>query len=1021
MSGKFESLLATVLSSVKMSVQDYCDIETVEDNHNLVMSDGSFASIVRFHGSKGILGEQQFLTLLNLVTTSLSIFLDHRGHALQAVFRRDLDGRQGLLRNAIAQHEVADRLNLAVHDLIDETVDRYSDYVYDEDCYLIFWSRPSLLDPEEHKIFQEQTNDFRKKSDWPATRDAQNLLRPISFLRDRHNAFVNKVVSDLCSPEFNCFAEVLGLEDALRAVRFSVYPDLANDSWTPAIPGKSIPFRWKNNKRDDDLSEFLYPRIAAQIMTAGADIGSSDNPQIPDPTTIRVGSRIYAPIFMSSPPREPKFFRELFSSMNKSDTTENGRKRSMPFSLSVMLEGDGLKGTALKQMFSSLLSFTAESNRNINLALGSLNERRRDGETIVKLRIAAMTWADYTPSGVRELRLRKSKVIRALEGWGKSSVTERTGYIMDAFQSCSVGLSPKHYAPACPAPLSDALSLLPLTRPASPFTHGSIIFRSRDGKALNYQRFSSDQTTWITLICGRPGYGKSVLMNSNNFESCLLPGIKKLPFIGIMDIGISSAGFIDLVRDSLPENMKHLAVYKRLQNDVSDCINPMDTPLTKREPLPRGREFLKNFMTMLITPPERDSKAFEGMTAFVGRVIDLAYQYKKDGVEKAQPNRYKPGHNEVIDNAIARLNYPVVPATLYYELVDAFFDAEMYYEAEVAQRYAVPTLSDLAAVASGEVVKSEYGDTLIEGGRSIIQTFITGVREAVGDYPIFSSNTRFDLGPSRVVALDLQDVAILGGAAAKKQTGLMFMIARESFMKKVAYSREDLAFFDGKAKPYFTKLVNDIVDENKVMCMDEYHTSGDQPMLRQQIMTDGREARKWNMEIILASQLMSDFGELCKIATTMFIMDSGTVETRRWMRENIGLSGVEEQSLMNFVHGPSADGSTFLAKFETKNAPFSQLFTLSPGAMRLWALSTTAEDRKLRMMLYDAMPRDEARKLLAERFPSGSCKKLLERRKREEFSEGMSIDEEMEASVIEKIGKELINEYFGVSQHAISR
>lgn len=1016
---KFESVIVSILESVKMSVQDYCDIETVDEGRSLVTADGSFATIVRFHGSKGILGEEQFRQLLALVTGSLGIFLDHRGHQLQTIFRRDLDGRQALVSNAEQQHATAKRLSLAVHDLIDETVDRYGDYVYDEECYLVFWSRPSLLDPIEGKIFQEQVNTFRKESGWPATRDAQNLLRPISFLRDRHNAYVTKVVTDLCSPEFNCFAEILNAADALRAVRSSVYPDLSSPGWEPALPGKKIPFRWKHNTKHEDYSEFLYPRIAEQVMTASADIGSITNPQIPDPTTIRVGTRIYAPLFLSAPPREPKFFNHLFSALNRSDTQENGRSRSMPYTLSVMIEGDGLQGTGFKQLFANLLGFTSEINRNINLALRDLQERKRDGETIVKLRIAAMTWADYTPAGVRELRLRKSKVLRALEGWGKSSVTERTGYVMDSFQSCCVGLTPKHYAPACPAPLYEALGLLPLTRPASPFARGSIIFRSRDGKVLNYQRFASEQTTWITLIAGRPGYGKSVLMNSNNFESCLLPGIQRLPFVGIIDIGISSSGFIDLVQDALPENMRHLAVYKRLQNNERDCINTMDTPLTKREPLPRGREFLKNFMTALVTPPERDGKAFEGMSTFVGRIIDLAYMRKSDRLEKAQPNRYRPGHHRFLDEAVKKLGIQLMPATSYWELVDAFFKAEQYYEAEVAQRYAVPTLSDLAAVASSEEVKSEYGATKTEGGRDLIPTFVTGVREAVGDFPVFASYTKFDLGAARVVSLDLQDVATLGSAAAQKQTSLMFMIARESFMKKVAYSREDLPFFESYARPYFTKLVNEIVDENKVLCMDEFHKTGGHPILRQQVLTDGREARKWNMEIVLASQLMEDFGDLCKIATTQFIMDSGTEQTRRWMRENIGLTPIEEQGLVNFVHGPNADGGTFLAKFETKSAPFSQLFTLTPGPMRLWALSTTAEDRKLRMMLYEAMPRDAARKLLAKRFPSGSCKKLVERRKQEQFADADFVDEAMESSVIEKLAKELLSEWFESPEHAL--
>ena len=47
MLGKFESVLVSVLSSVKMSVQDYCDIETVDEGRNIVAADGSFALCAR--------------------------------------------------------------------------------------------------------------------------------------------------------------------------------------------------------------------------------------------------------------------------------------------------------------------------------------------------------------------------------------------------------------------------------------------------------------------------------------------------------------------------------------------------------------------------------------------------------------------------------------------------------------------------------------------------------------------------------------------------------------------------------------------------------------------------------------------------------------------------------------------------------------------------------------------------------------------------------------------------------------
>lgn len=1016
MSGKLEAVLLHVIGLLKTDVEDYCDLETIDGGRAIVAQDGSLASIVRFNGTKSVLGREQFERLIQLLDSSFSVYFKNRGHQLQVVFRRDLDARGALERNAIQQRSTADRLSLGIHDLIDESVEKYSQYVYDEDCYLVFWSRPALLDTVEAKLATQATNEFRKESNWPATSDAQNLLRPISYLRDRHLSFVSKITDDLSSPEFGCSVDVLDVDEALRSVRHSVYPDLTTDDWKAAIPGTKIPFRWKSNGDIEDMSELLYPPLPRQIMTATAEIGKNGSENLPDSNTVRVGSRVYAPLMVAVPPREPQYFNTLFNSLNRAETRENGVTRALPYSISFMLESDGMSVMAFKSIFASLLSITSEQNRNINLATKALNEYRRDGGCIVKLRIAAMTWAGIDPDGIKELALRKSKLWRTLEGWGNPVVLERTGNPMIAFQTNALGLTTKHIGEPCPAPLDDAIALLPLTRPASPFSTGSTIYRSLDGKILRYQRFSSEQTTWITLISGKPGSGKSVLMNNNNVECCLMPGITRLPYIGIIDIGVSSSGFIDLIRDSLPENMRHLAIYKRLQNSERDCINPMDTPLGKREPLPKDREFIKNFLSILVTPPERRGKPYEGMSNFVGRMIDLAFQKKSDRLERASPETYKPGHNAVVDEAVAKLGYKILPATTYWELVDALFKAGYIYEAEVAQRYAVPTLNDLVGVASSEEVEAEYGGVMAEGNRPLIKAFSLGIREAVGDYPIFSSHTRFDIGSARVISLDLQDVAIIGSDSAYKQTALMYMIARQSFMKKVAFSKEDLPYFDDLYKPYYDRLINDIVDENKVLCMDEFHKTGGHDGLKLQVLTDGREARKWNLEIILASQLMEDFGELTKIATALFILDSGTEETRRWLRDNIGLKPVEESALVNYVHGANAHGATFLARFSTKNATYSQLFTMTAGAMRLWALSTTAEDRKLRGLLYESMPRQQARRLLAKRFPGGSCKKLVERLKEETFRGADFVDDDMESSVIERLAKELIHEYYNSTE-----
>jgi intracellular multiplication protein IcmB len=349
--------------------------------------------------------------------------------------------------------------------------------------------------------------------------------------------------------------------------------------------------------------------------------------------------------------------------------------------------------------------------------------------------------------------------------------------------------------------------------------------------------------------------------------------------------------------------------------------------------------------------------------------------------------------------------------------MDMFFDAGMIYEAEVAQRYAVPTLDDLIAYSSTTEIAEEYAN-IKPNGAPINEAFRMGIKDAISDFPIFRGYTKFDVGQSRVMSLDLQDVAILGSSAARKQTSLMYMMARQCFMKKIAFSQEDLQFFPTKYQPHMKRVIKDIVDDYKVLCMDEYHKTGNDPALANQVFTDGREARKWNLEIILASQLMSDFGALNSIATTHFILDSGNVETRRWLKETIGLTPTEEAALVNYVQGAGPAGATFLARFETKSGKFAQLFTNTVGPMRMWALSTTAEDRKLRGLLYEKLPGNVARWLLAKRFPSGSCKKAVEKMKTELFAGQDFAEDEVAASVVERIAKEMLDQYFASQAQA---
>ena len=114
--------------------------------------------------------------------------------------------------------------------------------------------------------------------------------------------------------------------------------------------------------------------------------------------------------------------------------------------------------------------------------------------------------------------------------------------------------------------------LLPLTRPALPWTRGAILFRSPDGKLLPFQSGSELQTAWITLYAGTLGSGKSLTMHHDNL-AYLLGGERAVPYLSIIEPGASSQGLIELCRADRPPERQHEFIFRRLQHRAADAIN----------------------------------------------------------------------------------------------------------------------------------------------------------------------------------------------------------------------------------------------------------------------------------------------------------------------------------------------------------------------------------------------------------------------------------------------------------------
>ncbi len=981
----FWSWLSTMLKQTTIS---YCEIQTADSRTALVANDGSLITVLRVDGVQMLIGREEFQRILDGLRQALQTTLSHPGYLMQVFFSYNKDEVQGVISEILSPAEAtAERLGLNLDDLFQERINYLSKYCANEEVYIALWTRLGSLTTEQSKRAKNEKTKFIKKNKIPPFFQTQNILAAVPDLRESHDSFVRAVENDFNT--WGIVTHALEVHEAVYAMRHSADPEFTDRSWRPSLPGDKITIKEFKNIRGE-ISDILWPSLARQILPRDAE-------NI-DLRTTRVGDRIYASVFIDLFPKEVQSFVRLFA---------RTLQTHIPWRISFLIESNGLGHAGLRSAIASVLTITSRQNRLISDSLKLLSYINLSADdAVIRLRVSASTWAPEDDK--RLLRSRASMLSRAIQGWGSCDVSEISGDGFEGVVSSMLAVSSKSVATPSIAPLSAALHMLPLFRPASPWHHGAILFRSPDGKPWPYHPGSRYQTTWIDLFYARPGSGKSVLSNAINLAVCLSPGINRLPRIAIVDIGASSSGLISLIKDALPASQKHLAAYHRLRMRADYAINPFDVQLGCRFPTPQERSFLVNFLTLLVTPVGSE-KAYDGAADMSGLVVDELY---KAFADEGNPNVYAVNVDPEVDGVLEEIGFVHDPQTTWWEVTDALFVAGFSHHALLAQRHATPVLADVAAICRLPVITDLYSKITTPTGESLIQAFSRMISSAVREYPIISQVTRFDLGEARVVALDLDEVARSGGDAANRQTGVMYMLARYVLARHYYLSEDNINDMPLAYREFHRTRILEIREDPKRIVFDEFHRTAKVQAVREQVIQDMREGRKWKVQVALISQSLEDFESvMVEFATSIFIMEAGPEQAVQKTAKIFGLSNTAQTALRNRVHGPREGGATFLAQFATKQGAHTQLLTATLGPVELWALNTTAEDVNVRNRLYRRIGPREARKLLALKYPNGTVTKVLEDRLAEIKEEGILIDEDVRASVVENLIEELLKDY----------
>lgn len=1002
-----DSFFIWLNSALKQNLADYVDLETAQDDWTLVAKDSSLLSIIKIEGYKSLINTSAFLEKISdPIGSGLESFFLKPGHAMQVWFSLDPSKSQRVVREALdPSYQTIKKLNLALDEILDERVNNIANKSHFEECYIVLWTRPSAL--VKHEIKQEGQRKRKMRSGQVAPiKYAQDPFAGNGLLQNQHSSFVQGIAS-LLSDAVGISCNLLTVHEAACAVRASIDSDVTSENWKPFLPGDPIYPHIKHDLPKGEEWDIVWPKLSHQVSPRDVDIIGNK--------LIQVGNTVYAPGYVDLLPKEIHSFAALF----------NGIGDNYPWRFSITIEGDGLSAVATRGLFASILGFASGDNKLLNNSVQILREMKNaHSETIVKTRIAFCTWGPKEK--VNEVERQLSELARAVESWGTSLVSEVTGDPIGGVISSALGATLNSVATVSAAPLNAITFMSPFSRPSSAWKKGSVLFLSPDNKLMPYQPGSSEQTTWIQLLFAKPGSGKSVLMNVTNLALCLAPGIDRLPRIGIVDIGPSSSGLISLLKEALPLEKRHLVQYYRIRMTEEYCINPFDTQLGCRFPTAEEKAFLNNLLLLLVTDPNKE-RPEDAMTGLVQAIVEDMYQKTS---ERGSPKRYDIGVDRKVDDAVEKIQLKTDEKTTWWEIVDELFKAHLPHEAMLAQRHAVPLLSDAASSAQDDKIRDLYSKVTVSTGETLVQYFNRSVTDALNQYKILGRPTVFDIGEARVISLDLDEVAKSGGVQADRQTAVMYMLARYILGKDFKIGPDTVnempypphmtvpeGIPEEAYKAYHKKKIEDCKEDYKRLCFDEFHRTSKSQMVREQVIIDMREGRKWNLDVTLASQSLKDFDETMKsFATGIFIMDGGNEKDIKELIDTFGMEDPAEQYYLSKgrVHGPrSGRPGVFMAKFITNSGKYTQLLSAHIGSMEMWALSTTTEDVAVRTRLYDRIGPSAARKLLAKEYPWG-IKKVVEQRKEAMKNTGNG------GPIVDKVSGKLIDPEMGIYEQIVN-
>lgn len=1000
-----EVITAITRFAISRDLPDYCDMQTVvrltDDDrvrypdlrapYIMVTQNGDYLTVYELAGSYRESDDElpathadSWLGRLARMSETLTAPYRHHGHKISVVHECDPDGGQAEVRRLLApQYRSLKRTGLDLNYLLDEQVERLAPWVNRERTWLVCYTGRSVLAGHELRDENARLSELVKAE--PSSVFGQNpLLSELTGLKIRHDAFLTQVERALSDSGKGVLLRRIDAHEAGRVLRAQVNPEGTGEHWQPLLPEDRV-MPW-GVRQGDDATALLAPWLNFQVM--GEQVQEIRH------NLLRIAGLWHGTLAMNLGPQNPQSFARLRELI----------PRSVPFRIRQDLMPGGMRRLAGKQ---GVLGFTewVPGFRAISQSVSLLATRERH-EPVCVMTITVATWGDSPEAVTRNLTLLK----QALGSWGVCGVTETFGDPVRAWVATLTASSTAGGPCLLYPPLSEALNLMPLTRPASPWDEdGNALFPTPDGKIMPVGLATPKQTKLTTVVAGESGGGKSVLINR---KTLILASSaqQRLPFYAGIDKGFSAVGGISMLRAALPPDRQDEVLSIVLRNEPKFCRNLFDILLGLTTPLSYEAEFIENTLTALcIDPATGEPPNGKDTPVILRRLVFEAYRTARE-----DPRRYEPGLVTEVDIALEEADiwarHPDFREhCTWYEVRDLLQDAGETDAAQWAQFQAVPELADMAPLLGSPEFESNYGNIRRDGSSEpLIEYIARCLRDACGQYRMFAGRTRFMISPkARVITVDLQFVAGGKSKAGHLQTGIMYLfaghIAGGDFVLP-QYQDELFSGLHARWHSLHAARVEQLDQEVKTKQYDEVHNAKDAPFIFPMLETADREQRKHGVRTVFSTQYFRDIPDALRQSANSVFMVAVDPDDRVLLKERFHVPDVTLDRFARMGSGPSPDGSgvPFLGIFRIKGgSTITHIMKNAVGPQELWGHSTTPEDMSLRKILEKDVGAVTARRILGRNFPGGSAAKVIDHRRR--TADGLNSD-----NVIRTLANELI-------------